>query len=148
MSGDLETRLRDATASITLPLDDRADPAKARLDQERQWLRTTPPPEAPGSYLLVLGRPGDTPCWLPLSGRELVVGRAPDAGLVLDSPRVSKRHAVLTSDGTDWCVRDTGSTNGVCVNDRRREVAWLASGDILRLGDSPLLFLRVPDSEP
>jgi hypothetical protein len=148
MNDDLESCLRDAAGNITLPLDNRAGPTKARLDQERRWLRATPPPTAPGSYLLVLGRHGDAPYWRALHEPELVVGRAPDSGLTLDSQRVSKRHAVLASDGTDWCVRDAGSTNGIWVNERKRELAWLASGDLLQLGDTLLLFLQVRDLEP
>jgi hypothetical protein len=147
MSHDLEESLRQAATAITLPLAPEDEQALRRLDRLRRWLRATPPPEAAGSYLLVLGRKGETSSWRPLRGCRLSVGRDAAADLVLDSKRVSRLHCVLESDGADWSVRDTDSTNGVAVNGNRCALAWLVSGDTLHLGDFHLLFLCVPAVE-
>lgn len=66
------------------------------------------------------------------------VGRAPDNDIVLDYPRVSKRHALLVrTDEGGYAIQDAGSTNGTSLNDRRLdpgEKAPLANGDKLEFG--------------
>jgi hypothetical protein len=148
MSSDLESSLRQAATHLTLGLAPEDEETFQRLDTVRQWLREAPPPEAAGTYLLVLGRLGSAPAWRALPGHPLSIGRDPKAGLVLDSRHVSRRHCVLESDGTDCSVRDTGSTNGIRVNGVKRDLAWLVSGDILQVGDFRLFFLRVPGAGP
>ena len=52
-----------------------------------------------------------------LGDEPLVIGRGDKAGLRLDDGRVSRRHAIIQSDGKDgWEVRDLGSSNGTLVN--------------------------------
>lgn len=53
-------------------------------------------------------------CLLP-DGRETVVGRDEGCDVVLDDDRVSRRHAVLASDGPGWSITDAGSKNGTFV---------------------------------
>ncbi|HEX9943595.1 MAG TPA: GAF domain-containing protein [Thermoanaerobaculia bacterium] len=48
-------------------------------------------------------------------GRETVVGRDADCDVVLDDDRVSRRHAVLSSDGSGWSITDAGSKNGTFI---------------------------------
>ena len=73
-----------------------------------------------------------------LSDDETVVGRSPDAGLVVDERAVSRQHAVFvgsTEPGTH-AVRDLESVNGTWVNGKRigsTDVA-LKSGDRITLG--------------
>ena len=147
MTPDLESSLRTAAATVTLGLSPEDEKALKRFGKVRQWLKESPPPETPGTYLLVLGRKGDAPFWFTIAGPALIMGRAADAGLVLDSPKVSRQHGVLETDGTDWCLRDLGSTNGVHVNGKKVDHAWLTSGDILQVGDFRLFFLQVQDVE-
>lgn len=49
-------------------------------------------------------------------GREVVVGRDPDCDVVLDDDRVSRRHAILASDGAAWSVTDLASKNGTLLD--------------------------------
>lgn len=77
---------------------------------------------------------------LALDGDVVVVGRSRAADIVLDDPNVSRRHAELRHDRTDWYVRDLGSTNGVVLNGRRVESARLVAGDEIVLGTSRLVF--------
>jgi len=69
---------------------------------------------------------------------SLLVGRQggpADAGLSLDHPTISLRHAVVLSDAGGLTVRDLGSTNGTFVNDARvRTSQVLRDGDKLRVG--------------
>lgn len=71
----------------------------------------------------------------------LLVGRAPDCTLPLDSPGISRRHAELQVAGETVRLRDLGSVNGTHVNGQRvLNSVTLSDGDMLRLGDALLKF--------
>jgi pSer/pThr/pTyr-binding forkhead associated (FHA) protein len=77
----------------------------------------------------------------PNEGREfevngaIVVGRDASAGLVIDDPEASRRHASLMLDGSTLTVEDLGSTNGTFVNGARISAPQeLGNGDKLRIG--------------
>jgi hypothetical protein len=148
MTSEFEQDLREAATSVTLTLDPADEEALKHLDKVRRWFGLQPPPHEPGTYLLVLHHGDAAPTWVTVPGTALVIGRAPDAGLRLDSKHVSKQHCALEVQGSDWCVRDLASTNGVGVNGRKRDLAWLASGDVLQIGDFRLFFLQVRDPGP
>jgi hypothetical protein len=72
---------------------------------------------------------------------EVIIGRADDANIVLDSTSVSRHHACLRRDGNTVMVEDLQSTNGTEVNgDRLTGPAGLHVGDSLRLGEVELQF--------
>jgi pSer/pThr/pTyr-binding forkhead associated (FHA) protein len=75
-----------------------------------------------------------------LSGDTVVVGRSREADVVLEDPNVSRKHAELRREDGRWAIADLGSTNGVKVNGRLVERAWLESGDEILLGTSRLQF--------
>jgi pSer/pThr/pTyr-binding forkhead associated (FHA) protein len=56
---------------------------------------------------------------VPLGSSPIIIGRAPDATIVLDDDFVSTHHARLTPNGNHWMVEDLGSTNGTWI-DRTR----------------------------
>lgn len=68
-------------------------------------------------------------------GRERAV-----ANVALRDPNVSRRHAQLTSTGTDWSIEDLNSTNGTLVNNRRITRCPLRNGDLLTFGLSTFEF--------
>ena len=72
---------------------------------------------------------------VPLGASPIVIGRAPDATVVLDDDFVSTHHAQLTPNGIHWMVEDLGSTNGTWI-DRTRISAptVLRPGTKLRIG--------------
>jgi len=70
---------------------------------------------------------------LPL-GESIVVGRAKDADLVVDSPQVSRHHARLTRTSAGIEVQDLGSTNGTFINGKRLMQGVVSQGDILGIG--------------
>ncbi len=67
-------------------------------------------------------------------GRPLTVGSAPDAGLRLDDPYVSTRHAVIRVARCGVVVEDRGSKNGTWVDGVTVERAWARMGAVVRLG--------------
>ncbi|MFI5719707.1 ATP-binding cassette domain-containing protein [Nocardia sp. NPDC051750] len=85
------------------------------------------------------------------SNQQITLGRAPEVTLFVDSPLVSRVHAILAWQSGAWVLTDNGSTNGVFVDARR------LGGPVpidrptqVRLGDAisgPLLWL-VPSGIP
>ena len=70
---------------------------------------------------------------------SLVLGRDRSAGIVIDDPDVSRRHAFLTPGGAKLELEDLESKNGTWVageriSDRRR----LGQGDRFRVGSTVL----------
>lgn len=64
------------------------------------------------------------------------IGRGEDCTIVLKDGSASRRHAAITFDGTRFTVTDTGSANGVWLEDRRITETVLAEGQRFRVGDS------------
>lgn len=60
-----------------------------------------------------------------------VLGRAPDCGIHLDHPGISREHLRLTPTAEGLLVEDLGSTNGWLLNEVRQERAWARHGDEL-----------------
>ncbi len=56
---------------------------------------------------------------IPIGPKGMTIGRAPGNDLVLDHPSVSRQHARLEFDGTDYRVVDLGSTNGTLLGEIR-----------------------------
>ena len=97
---------------------------------------------------------GTSRFWLTGAGMETVlrhgenlIGRAPEAHIRIESPKVSRRHARITVDGDTAVVEDLGSKNGTFVGDSRiEEPTPLAHGDQLRLGQlAAVLSIAVAD---
>jgi type II secretory pathway predicted ATPase ExeA len=81
---------------------------------------------------------------LTLKPGRLIIGRAEDAGLRLDSQFVSRQHCQLITTGEQTFVEDLGSTNGILVNGKRRQLQRLASQDQIVIGDHTLIYLETP----
>jgi len=75
---------------------------------------------------------------------QISLGRDPQCEVVLDSGRVSRRHAQLSRSGPLWLLKDLDSKNGVSVNGRRVQSAALSPGDVIRIGDFVAVFLEAP----
>jgi len=72
--------------------------------------------------------------------REAVVGRDPECDVVVDDDRVSRRHAVLSPQGSGWSVTDLASKNGTRVSgmpipsgarEELDERSWLSFGGLI-----------------
>ncbi|MGE4194236.1 MAG: FHA domain-containing protein [Pseudodesulfovibrio sp.] len=77
---------------------------------------------------------------LRVTGREsIIVGRDPDAHIVLDYPQISWHHTRITPLGEqNWVVEDLGSRNGTFVNGGRISKATIRSTDKISLGSYEL----------
>ena len=74
----------------------------------------------------------------------VVVGRSPNADIVIAAGYVSARHARFTLMGSNLFVEDLGSTNGTAVNGRLVEgPTALSNNDIVNVGD---VAIRVRNS--
>lgn len=95
-------------------------PARGVADDERTLLR-------PGRY--VIGREAHS-----------------DSAIVVDDPRASRTHATLHVASRSHKVRisDEDSRHGTWVNGLRAGEAWLADGDVVRIGDTHFLLRFEP----
>jgi pSer/pThr/pTyr-binding forkhead associated (FHA) protein len=73
-------------------------------------------------------------------GRSLTVGRDASNAVVLDSPFVSKRHALVSWTARGVRIEDQDSANGLSVNGLTVHAAQLSGGDVIRIGDQTLVF--------
>jgi len=73
----------------------------------------------------------------PLQGNVITIGREPGRDLQIDfDPTVSRRHARLERQGTQWVLIDEGSRNGSFVNGRPVQQQPVQVGDVLRFGNT------------
>jgi FHA domain-containing protein len=95
-----------------------------------------PSPQAPRfqAYVQVKGQR------VALTSNVTVVGRGTDADLRIDDPGVSRRHAEILIDDEKATVVDTGSTNGVYVDDNRVAHAELRDGSRVTFGSTTVVF--------
>jgi ABC transport system ATP-binding/permease protein len=72
----------------------------------------------------------------PTTATRVTVGRDPSNDLTLDSPQVSRHHAVFERGAPDlpWTVTDLNSTNHTFVNGAAVGRQQLAEGDVVRIG--------------
>ncbi len=76
-----------------------------------------------------------------------VIGRAQDCDFVIDDPAASRRHVEITRVGKTYRWRDLGSTNGTVYNDSPMTGGPLRSGDVLRIGETCLVFEQEQEPE-
>lgn len=75
------------------------------------------------------------------------IGRDNSANdIVLASTSVSRRHSRIESDGTNFFVHDTGSTNGTFVNGQQVSTSLLRHGDTLTIGNVVFRFFAGPEA--
>ena len=69
------------------------------------------------------------------------IGRLSDNDIVLDTPKVSRHHAVIVDTGTSWVINDLRSSNGVQVQrERIRSATPLHDGDHIHIGEHEFTF--------
>ena len=76
---------------------------------------------------------------------RVLLGRAADADLLLDDEGVSRRHAQIIKDGSDYWIEDLGSTNGILVNGEKVKRAILSDSDRIQVGTNVLLKFTFQD---
>lgn len=98
--------------------------------------RATPVAQAPE-------RASSEPLVLKVNGQEkvfpqgkAVIGRSRDADVQIDSPDVSRRHAVIYLSEGSIAVKDLGSTNGTMVNGYPVDSTVVRPSDVIRIGNA------------
>lgn len=103
-----------------------------RLQLLAGLMREAPPAPVPGPRLL--WRDGGGRVRALALGRDTAVGRDPAGEVVLDAPRVSRRHCVVRRGDPACEVEDLGSANGTFVNGVRVQRLLLNDGDVIEAG--------------
>lgn len=122
----MASALRQATSSLTDADVTRFAPPQATMSlaaTQFQAFSGLSEPSQLGSQLappvegdqLIISRSGQSPQNYSLTGDKLTIGRTDDNDIVLKGTGVSRRHAQLERSGTNWQVRDLGSTNGTLL---------------------------------
>ncbi len=106
--------------------------------------------EAPGPvpvrvYLVVFAKEGPGHIIDLDDGAEVSFGRTPGATIVIDDPRISRRHAVIRRAAGDVFVRDLGSRNGTKVRGEvlRGEEKLVTAGDTIHVGPAEIVIAAV-----
>jgi DNA-binding NtrC family response regulator len=76
----------------------------------------------------------------PLAGRRVVVGKSPEADLVVADLTVSRNHFELLPEGGLYLLRDLGSTNGTSLDGARVREAYLRPGALVQAGEVVFRF--------
>ena len=134
------------------PADPRAHDFRALLDEgvRNQYDGCMPLANESHSESLVFingPQPGSA---IPLdhTDADLTFGRDEARDVPLDDPVASRLHARIWFDGQNWQIEDCGSSNGTKVNSEWVERAVLESGDLIRIGDTLLVYLTQEESLP
>jgi phage tail-like protein len=100
---------------------------------------------------IVVALDGDVVRTLPLTFTVLSIGRAPDNGLSLQHPGVSRYHAELRAVADGLIVTDVGSANGTFLDGTRllaHQPARLATSSTLRIGPFEIALRRAARDQP
>lgn len=125
------------------------DTASRRLASDTTAPRPLPDPKAADAHALtVLFSPDPTSIGrvLQLPDRRLEIGRQPTPPcLVVRDPLASRIHASVTWDAgrERYVLEDQGSRNATVLNGQELEREILASGDVIRVGDTVLRFAHL-----
>jgi diguanylate cyclase (GGDEF)-like protein len=76
-----------------------------------------------------------------------VIGRSPEANLVINDERVSRQHATIVCDDDEWRIKDGGSRNGTFLNEARIADEPLRDRDRIRIDRAVLRFRTATDVE-
>lgn len=72
--------------------------------------------------------------------KMLLIGRLENCDIVLDSPEVSRRHALIKQVSEAYTLEDLDSSNGTYVNNARVKQIELHEGDLIQISNYRLLF--------
>jgi pSer/pThr/pTyr-binding forkhead associated (FHA) protein len=106
--------------------------------------RTRPSPYAPATLVLVHAGGSTTLTVVP--GQRLLVGRNPDAAIVVTDPTISPNHALIERRGPGWVVTSLDASNPTLILDstgRAQPIEGelgLRSGELIVGGCQILLY--------
>lgn len=84
-----------------------------------------------------------------IDAEETLIGRSTGLPITLEGANISRKHARLSREGSQYFVEDLGSSNGTYVNDRRITARTaLAANDVLRIGPYAFRFQTAEAQAP
>ena len=103
-------------------------------------------PSGNGCFIVIYGQ--DMGRRVRVGTEPVIIGRSPQCDIQVDQESVSRNHARVWFTGSEFHVRDLGSTNGTYVNDDLvAEEGRLRHGDQLKVGRTILKFIVGDDVE-
>lgn len=93
---------------------------------------------------VLVGNIGEQELRFPLFKNRLTIGRTADNDIQLKTSYISRRHAVVMTEGDSTRVIDWGSKNGVYVNTERVKERFLSNGDIVAIGNAKFRYEERP----
>jgi len=89
--------------------------------------------------LRIVAPPPATPFEREVTGEEALLGRSEECHIVIPDRAVSRRHARIYRQGSDWYVEDAGSRGGTRLNGSPVDLATkIGPGDEVAIGQSTL----------
>jgi pSer/pThr/pTyr-binding forkhead associated (FHA) protein len=85
---------------------------------------------------VLIGTIGDQLLRFPLFKNRLTIGRTKENDIQLKAGYVSRRHAIIQTDGDTTRIIDWGSKNGIHVNSRKISEHFLSHGDVVTIGNA------------
>lgn len=85
---------------------------------------------------VLIGTVDDQVLRFPLFKDRLTVGRTKDNDIQLKAAYVSRRHAVIQTDGDATRIIDWGSKNGIHINSNKVSEHFLSHGDVVTIGNA------------
>lgn len=73
--------------------------------------------------------------------RPVTIGRDSTNTIPIESPFVSKAHAIFQYSGGQFVIEDLHSANGTKLNGQPIQVSIVSPGDVIEIGDERLLFI-------
>jgi len=92
------------------------------------------------TLLVVSGSARGTRYDIATDSGEIIVGRSVGTRIRIDDTEISRQHAVISHNGTNYQIRDLKSANGTYVNGQRTKETTLCHGDSIRLGTTVMTF--------
>lgn len=89
---------------------------------------------------VLIGAIGDQELRFPLFKDRLTIGRTEQNDIQLKASFISRRHAVVVTEGSATRIVDWGSKNGVYVNAKRITEHFLQNGDIVTIGTADFRY--------
>lgn len=100
--------------------DEEPPPDDENMDEE------PPPDEEEGAQLILVTESGDQ---LKVVNDRFIIGRGKHCDFVINSGKVSREHAVIVREGSDFFLEDLGSSNGTWFNKQRIKRRKIEDGD-------------------
>lgn len=114
----------------------RAQTIYQRLRLVAQLLRDAPPGEGPR----LLWRNAAGKVETRVIDRDLLIGRDPACDIVLNAPKVSRRHCRVLCRTGHTLLQDLDSTHSTFVNGEAEMQSILADGDLVQIGGELVVY--------